>query len=63
MLPPKQVKVDLHRFQQKIGRLSLFRKNISPFLHAEPFGNDNAPNEGTVIFFAKFGDISPSLQQ
>jgi len=29
------------------------------FSHVEPFDYNNAPNEGTVTFLAKFGAISP----
>jgi len=33
--------------------LSVFRRNIFPFSRVEPFGYDNAPDEGTVTFYGK----------
>ena len=48
------------QFSSNVGRLSLSRKNISPFSHIELFGYDKAPNEGIVKFSAKFSAISLS---
>ena len=52
MIPVKLVKGDYGSFHQNVGRLSLFRKNIFPFSHAEPFGYNNSPNENTITFFS-----------
>jgi len=56
----KSVKGDLRIFHRNVGRLSIFRENILPFSHVAPFGYDNAANDGTVKFLAKFEAIAPS---
>jgi len=43
----------------KCGAIIPLSKEHFPFSQVEPFGYDNAPNEGTITFFsAKFGAIS-----
>ena len=53
---------DLCIFQQNVGRLSLFRKNIFPFSYIVPFVYDKSANEGTINFWQNLGQF-PHLPQ
>jgi len=47
----------------KCGVIIPLAKEYFLFSHVELFGYDNAPNESTMQFSAKFGAISPSPEK
>jgi len=61
-LSPKRVKDDCAVFT-KMWRLSLFWKHIFWFSHAESFGYDVSPNDGTVTFLGQiWGNFPISIK-